>query len=122
MSIALLGYIAVCLAFFLFCSELRKTRQINKAEHHMAAKMKIALSIQKLESLRDRLLQLKVVAIKAGFQEMEMFYEIEHEMNIVALKLDRIERQIVAQGLQQPSGKGRLEYMLKLVDMTIALG
>ena len=118
--IGLLGYFAVCLGAIVIYLQINNTILINRAERNMTVSMLVFFHRQELEKLRDDLLVLKARAIEAGYQEMERFYEIEHKMNLLAEKLDRIERQLIAQGLQQPSNKGRLEYMLKLVNLSLA--
>ncbi|MEZ5307288.1 MAG: hypothetical protein R2684_09105 [Pyrinomonadaceae bacterium] len=117
--IEVLNYFALCLvAIILFC-QIRNTLEIRRAENHMADKIHSSYG-QQIERLRDDLLEFKSLAKEAGAREMDRFYEIEHELNRAAETLGRLERQLIAQGLQQPSGRGRLEYMLKLVDMSIA--
>ncbi len=116
----ILGYVGVCLAVAAILIQLRGTHQIRIAERNMVGLMQVELNRHKLEALRDELLALKKLAVKLGFSEMERFYDIEHKMNLLVVKLDQIERVLIDQGLQQPSEKGRLEYMLKLVNMSIA--
>lgn len=118
--IGVLGYFAVCFAAIVLYIQIRNTLSIGKAEQHMAHLMIVKMNREKVENLRDILLDLKAKAIKAGYQDMEKFYDIEHQMNLLSESLDRMERHLIAQGLQQPSGKGRLEYMLKLVDLSLA--
>jgi len=118
--IGILGYFAVCLGAAVLYLQIKNSFAISQAEKHMAAMMLVKLSRETLETLRDDLLELKTLAIKAGQEDMEKFYNIEHKINLLAEKLDRLERQLIAQGLQQPSSKGRLEYMLKLVDLSLA--
>ena len=118
---AVFGYVAVCFGLVVIGLQIQQTRRIRSAEHKMANVLHVALSKQRLEGLRDELLALKDVAIKIGFPEMERFYEIEHSMNLLAIKLDQMERNLIDCGLQQPSEKGRLNYMLKLVDMGMAI-
>ena len=119
MSISVLGYVAVVFGAIVAYLQIRNTLLIRRAEQRMAMAMLIKLSSATLEELRDDLLKLKVLAIKAGHKEMERFYDIEHQMNLITENLNRVERQLIAQGLQQPSNKGRLEYMIKLVDLSL---
>ncbi len=115
-----MGYFAVCFVAISIYLQIRNTLNIRTAERHMAMKMFVTMSQKTLEDLRSELIEIKRLAIKAGHRDMVKFYEIEHKLNLMTENLNRLERQLIAQGLQQPSGKGRLEYMLKLVDLSLA--
>lgn len=116
-----ISYVASILIAVAIYLQYQNSRRLRGAENNMAKLMHVALTRDKLEDLRDDLLKLKGHAIEVGFEPMERIYEIEHKMNLVAIKLDQIERNLIEQGLQQPSEKGRVAYMLKLVDLSIAV-
>lgn len=119
-SVMILAVLGAIVGLLLFAREFRKTFHIRAAEVRMAELLHVKWRQNELEKIRDELLDIKKEAISIGYEDMERIYHVEHKINLIAVQLDQQSRQLIMEGLRQPSERGRLEYMLKLVNLSIA--
>ncbi len=116
-----IAIIASVAGLALFVREFMTALSIRRAEKDMARLLPIQLQQTELESIRDELLQVKAKAIEIGFEDMPRIYEIEQKINLVVAQLDADSRHLIQEGLRQSSERGRVAYMLKLINLGIAV-
>lgn len=119
MIVGLLIFAGFIFAVVMILTEFKRAYLIERAEWRMAELMHVRYNQSRLESLRDDLLKIKEEAIRIKFNEMDKIYKIERELNQLSVSLDKKTRILLNQGLNQPSNKGKVSYMLKLVDMSM---